>query len=140
MALRAYASWRAAIKARQLAEGLFISITFRFRHNLSRTTSIFCIVQAEEDIMNFKTGLVAASLFGALAATSAASAMPIAPAPATPQISGIEQVRMVCNAWGRCWWRPNYYGYYGPRPYYGPRYYGPRYYGPRYGYYGYRRW
>ncbi|MGY3458283.1 hypothetical protein ACVWW5_003733 [Bradyrhizobium sp. LM3.4] len=48
---------------------------------------------------------------------------------------------MVCDAWGRCFWRPNYYGYYGaPAPYYGrryaPRYYGgPRYYGPRY-----RRW
>ena len=20
---------------------------------------------------------------------------------------------MVCDAWGRCFWRPNYYGYYG---------------------------
>jgi len=94
--------------------------------------------------MNLKIGLVAASLFGALAASPAASAMPIAPAPAVPQVSDVEQVRMVCDAWGRCFWRPNYYGYYGPRPYYGPRYYGPpRYYGgygPRYGYYGYRRW
>lgn len=91
--------------------------------------------------MNLKIGLVAATLFGALAAPPAASAMPIAPAPATPEVSNVEQVRMVCNAWGRCWWRPNYYGYYGPGPYYGPRYYGPRYYGPRYyGYYGYRRW
>ncbi|AWM01850.1 hypothetical protein [Bradyrhizobium amphicarpaeae] len=96
--------------------------------------------------MNLKIGLVAAALsgamFGALAASTAASAMPIAPAPATPQASGIEQVRMVCDVWGRCFWRPNYYGYYGPRPYYGPRYYGPpRYYRPRpYGYYGYRRW
>ncbi|MGY4623867.1 hypothetical protein [Bradyrhizobium sp. USDA 4486] len=89
--------------------------------------------------MNLKTGLVAASLFGALAASPAAFAMPVAPTPATPQVSGVEQVRMVCNAWGRCWWRPNYYGYYGPRPNYG--YYAPRYYGPRYyGYYGYRRW
>ena len=94
--------------------------------------------------MTFKIGRVAAGLFGATLgalAASPASAMPIAPAPATPQVSGVEQVRMVCNAWGRCWWRPNYYGYYGPRPYYGPRYYGPRYYAPRpYGYYGYRRW
>lgn len=91
--------------------------------------------------MNLKIGLVAATLFGALAASPAASAMPVAPAPATPEVSNVEQVRMVCNAWGRCWWRPNYYGYYGPGPYYGPRYYGPRYYGPRYyGYYGYRRW
>lgn len=91
--------------------------------------------------MNLKIGLVAATLLGALAASPAASAMPIAPAPATPEVSNVEQVRMVCNAWGRCWWRPNYYGYYGPGPYYGPRYYGPRYDGPRYyGYYGYRRW
>lgn len=94
--------------------------------------------------MKLKIGLVAASLFGALAASSPASAMPVAPAPATAQVSDVEQVRMVCDAWGRCFWRPNYYGYYGaPAPYYGPRYYGPRYYGPRvYGprYYGYRRW
>lgn len=94
--------------------------------------------------MKLKIGLVAASLFGALAASSPASAMPVAPAPATPQVSDVEQVRMVCDAWGRCFWRPNYYGYYGaPAPYYGPQYYGPRYYGPRvYGprYYGYRRW
>ncbi|WP_128926289.1 hypothetical protein [Bradyrhizobium guangxiense] len=92
--------------------------------------------------MTFKIGLVGAGLFGAVfgaLAASPASAMPIAPAPATSQLSGVEQVRMVCDAWGRCWWRPNYYGYYGPRPYYGPRYYRPRY----YGYYGpgyYRRW
>jgi len=95
--------------------------------------------------MKLKIGLVAASLFGAVLASPAASAMPIAPAPAVPQVSAVEQVRTVCDAWGRCFWRPNYYGYYGPRPYYGPRYYGPpRYYGggygPRYGYYGYRRW
>ena len=89
--------------------------------------------------MKLRIGLVAASLLGAVA-SSAASAMPIAPAPATPQVSDVEQVRMVCDAWGRCFWRPNYYGYYAPRPYYGPRYAprfygGPRYYGPRY-----RRW
>jgi hypothetical protein len=82
--------------------------------------------------MKLKIGLVAAFLFGALAASPAASAMPIAPA---PQVSNVEQVRWVCNPWGRCWWRPSYYGYgyYGPPRYYG---YGPRY----YGYYGYRRW
>ncbi|EHR04010.1 MULTISPECIES: hypothetical protein [unclassified Bradyrhizobium] len=90
--------------------------------------------------MKLRIGLLAASLLGALVASSAASAMPIAPAPATPQVSDVEQVRMVCDAWGRCFWRPNYYGYYAPRPYYGPRYAprfygGPRYYGPRY-----RRW
>src|SRR3954451_1624228 len=31
----------------------------------------------------------------------------------------VDQVRWVCNPWGRCFWRPNYYGAYG---YYG----GPR--------------
>lgn len=91
--------------------------------------------------MKLKIGLVAASLFGALAATSPASAMPVAPARATPQVSDVERVRMVCNAWGRCWWRPNVYYGYGPGYYGPPRYYGPRYYAPRYyGYYGYRRW
>ena len=60
--------------------------------------------------MNLKTGLVAASLFGAIMASPAASAMPIAPAPATPQVSDVEQVRRVCDAWGRCFWRPNYDG------------------------------
>jgi hypothetical protein len=90
--------------------------------------------------MKLKIGLVAASLFGAIMASPAASAMPIAPAPAAPQVSDVEQVRMVCNQWGRCWWQPNYAygygaGYYGPPRYYAPRYYGPRYYGPRY-----RRW
>lgn len=84
--------------------------------------------------MKFGIGLVAASLFGALAASSAASAMPVAPAPQVAQ--DVEQVRTVCDIYGRCWWRPNYYGYYGPRRYYGPRYYGyaPRVYGPRYRY------
>lgn len=88
--------------------------------------------------MNPKIGLVAASLFGALAASSPASAMPVEPAPATPQVSDVEQVRTVCDAWGRCWWQPNVYYGYGPGyGYYGP----PRYYRPRYyGYYGYRRW
>lgn len=91
--------------------------------------------------MKLKIGLVAASLFGAVAASSTASAMPVAPAPATPQDSNVEQVRTVCNAWGRCWWQPNVYYGYGPGYYGPPRYYGPRYYGPRYyGYYGYRRW
>ena len=46
----------------------------------------------------------------ALAATSA-SAMPIAPSAApTPNV---EQVRWVCNEWGRCWRQPDYYRPYG---------------------------
>jgi len=57
-------------------------------------------------------------------ATTAATAMPIAPV-ATDSAAKIEQVRWVCGAYGRCWWRPNYYGgyyAYAPRPYWRHRY------------------
>lgn len=54
----------------------------------------------------------------------ASAAMPngLAAAKHATQTSNIDQVRWVCNAWGRCWWRPGYraYGFYGPR-FYGPR-------------------
>ncbi len=98
----------------------------------------------------FKAMLAGLALAGgAVLASGAANAVPLAPLAQTVP-SGIESVRLVCDAWGRCWRRPNYYyggpvvvgpGFYGPpRRYYGgPRYYGPRPYGPRYGY-GYRGW
>jgi hypothetical protein len=77
-----------------------------------------------------------AALGGAALGPVTASAMPNGmPAAAAGQLSSVENVVMVCNAWGRCWWRPNYYV--GPRVYrYG--YVGPRYYGYRRGW-G-RRW
>jgi len=71
-----------------------------------------------------------AAAIGSLATTSA-SAMPIAPPAAPP--SYVDQVAWVCNSWGRCWWRPNYYRPYG---YYGHRYDDDD--EPRY--YRYRRW
>jgi hypothetical protein len=80
-------------------------------------------------------GLAAAGAVSVLG-IGAASAFPMAPLGEVA--SPVEQVRLVCNEWGRCWRTgPRYYrygGYYGPRRYYGPRYgyYG----GPRYGYYG----
>ena len=78
--------------------------------------------------------LAATALSGGLLAASAASAMPVAPLP-TDQIANVDQVRWVCNPWGRCWWRPNYY--YGGYGFYG----GPRFYGRGWGYRrGYRRW
>ena len=75
------------------------------------------------------TAAAAISVFGA----GTASAFPVAPLGEVA--SPVEQVRLVCDRWGRCWRTgPRYrYGYYGPRRYYGPRY---GYYGPRYGYYG----
>lgn len=67
----------------------------------------------------------------ALALSSAASAAPLNPSAIQPDaLNNIEQVRLVCNEWGRCW-RVR-----GPR--YGYRYgYGPSYgYGNSYNYYG----
>jgi hypothetical protein len=65
--------------------------------------------------------VVAAALCGGLTAT-AATAMPIAPV-STNSAANVEQVRMVCNAYGRCWWRPNYYGGYRAYGYYPRRHY-----------------
>ena len=77
--------------------------------------------------MKVKSALIGLAAFGALGLTAGtASAMPNG-LPTAKQASNVDQVRYVCNAWGRCWWRPNYYrsyGFYGPRPYYGPRFYG----------------
>lgn len=100
--------------------------------------------------MNLKltiAGLVA--LGGIALGAGSASAMPngLSANGQVGQSGNVEQVRLVCDDYGRCWRRPNY-GY-GPRyGYGGPRYYGggPRFYGGprRYGYgggYGYGgRW
>lgn len=67
-----------------------------------------------------KTLFAAAAVCGGLA-TTAATAMPIAPV-ATDSAAKIEQVRWVCGAYGRCWWRPNYGYAYAPRPYWRHRY------------------
>ena len=67
---------------------------------------------------------------------SAASAMPLSNLGAAAQSNdAIQEVRLVCDRWGRCWrTAPRYnYGYYGPRAYYGPSY---GYYGRPYRYYG----
>jgi len=57
---------------------------------------------------------------------------------AAPTASGVDQVRLVCNEWGRCWHRPDYDRAYRPRAYFGDGYERPRYryyrdrdYGPR---------
>ncbi len=70
---------------------------------------------------------------------SAASAAPLNPtAVGTPEASNTEQVRLVCNQFGRCWRTGPRYVYrnydngYRSYNYYG----GPGYAGPGYGYYG----
>jgi hypothetical protein len=41
--------------------------------------------------------------------------------PRAHQLSNVEPVLWVCNPWGRCWWRPNYYSSFGfyPAPRFG---------------------
>ncbi len=86
------------------------------------------------------------SIIGATALlASAASAAPLNPAAVgIAEVSNVDQVRLVCNEYGRCWRTrgPRYIqrsydddGYYARRSYNyygGPGYYG----GPAYGYYG----
>jgi hypothetical protein len=65
------------------------------------------------------------AVFGGAALTAGpASAMPIGVASGAGVNSNVEQVRLVCNRWGRCWRtgpvyvRPYGYGYGYRRPYY----------------------
>lgn len=85
--------------------------------------------------MSFKTVVIGLTALAGICvlAPGAASAMPNG-LPHAAHLSNIDQVRWVCNPWGRCWWRPNFYGAYG---YYGA----PRVYGRPWGWHrGWRRW
>lgn len=91
-----------------------------------------------------RVALAATLAAGGLAVGGAASAAPrldLGLATQSGFASNIEQARIVCDAWGRCWrTRPRYY-----QPYYGwggPRYYGYGWGGPRhfYGWGGHRHW
>ena len=77
--------------------------------------------------------LLAAGGLLTLAATSS-SAMPVSNLGAAVS-SDVEQARVVCNRWGRCWRTGPRYGYYAPR-YHRPYAYRPYGYGYR-PYYGY---
>jgi hypothetical protein len=84
---------------------------------------------------NVSLTLLAAAAIGAISLGSA-SAMPFSSvSPALGQ-SDVENVRVVCDRYGRCYnTRRTYrsaHRYYAPGYYYGPQYYG----GPGYGYYG----
>jgi hypothetical protein len=63
-----------------------------------------------------------AVLAGSLACAPGANALPNGLPHAQQLAKGennLEQVRWVCSPWGRCWWRPNFYGayaYYPPPP------------------------
>jgi hypothetical protein len=107
---------------------MFDRRSFSVRHRLDN-------ILRRSLMINLKYAMVGLAALGGLAlSTGTASAMPNGMPAAAGQQSNVENVVMVCNAWGRCWWRPNYYV--GPRVY---GYGGPRYYG--YGWRrGYRRW
>ena len=81
--------------------------------------------------------LLSSAALAALAATGA-SAMPIAPS--TAPASNVEQVRWVCDEWGRCWHQRDYYRPYGYYRGYDDDEWRERYrYGHSYGHYG-PRW
>jgi hypothetical protein len=90
-------------------------------------------------MINLKYAALGLAALGAMAlGAGSASAMPNGLPAAAGQHSNVENVRMVCNAWGRCWWRPNYYV--GP-PVVRYGFVGPRYYGRGWGHRrGWRRW
>jgi hypothetical protein len=83
-----------------------------------------------EENMKLKLAVIGLAAFGSAALSAGgASAMPNGLPTTADTMKNVEHVRWVCNPWGRCWWRPNYYrasGYYG----------GPRYYGRGWGYGG----
>ncbi|WGS01322.1 hypothetical protein MTX26_11090 [Bradyrhizobium sp. ISRA443] len=98
--------------------------------------------------MNIKLAVFGLAALGSVAMTSgSASAMPNG-LPQASHIAGetsyVDQVRQVCDRWGRCYWQPGAYGYYRPRhhgwhhrPYFHrPHHYGPRHHGG-YGHGGY---
>jgi hypothetical protein len=61
-----------------------------------------------------------AALGGAALSAATASAMPLGLATNADLASNVEQVRLVCNAYGRCFrTAPRFYGYRGPVVRYG---------------------
>lgn len=69
--------------------------------------------------MNIKLAVIGLAALGGVALMSgSASAMPNG-LPQAGHIAGetsnVDQVRQVCDRWGRCTWRSGPYGYHGPR-------------------------
>jgi hypothetical protein len=87
--------------------------------------------------MKLVSALLGLAAFGSMALSSARSSAMPAGVPSPPQPS-VEQVGYICDAGGRCWWRP-YYGYYGA-PGYSGSYVAPGYDGGRPYRRGWRRW
>ena len=67
--------------------------------------------------MRLKLAVLGLAALGSVAlAGPATAAMPNGISQAnqiTGPSSNVQEARWVCNGWGRCWWRPNFYGAYG---------------------------
>ncbi|MCA1453617.1 hypothetical protein I6F35_10390 [Bradyrhizobium sp. BRP22] len=87
--------------------------------------------------MKLKAAVVGLAALGGVALTAGSASaipngLPGAARIASPTVNA-EQVRWVCDAWGRCWWRRPVWGVtaWGPRPVWGPRWRGAYAWGPR---------
>jgi hypothetical protein len=116
---------------------LFIRIKYFISGNSHRRFQFFRLFELEEHMKPKFALFGLLSLAAVGLASQPASAIP-GGLPHASQITNVEQVRWVCTPWGRCWWRPNYYGAYGfyPVPRFGYRHWGHGYWGHR----GWRRW
>jgi hypothetical protein len=56
--------------------------------------------------MNYRTAMFGLAALATTAIGSPASAAMPNGLPLSAQPQNVEQVRYVCNAWGRCFWRP----------------------------------
>jgi hypothetical protein len=100
--------------------------------------------------MSKLTIAAAGALLSACLLAGPAQAMPTSNlAQAAQEVANVQSVAWVCNPWGRCWWRPNYYYYsYAPPLVVSPRVWGGPVYarswgggwGYRRGWYGRRGW
>src|SRR5258707_13093210 len=105
-----------------------IQVRFSLTHHTAFTSSTREASMGKPIVVLFSVAALAG-----FAATNA-SATPIAP-PVAP-MSGVEQVRLICNEWGRCWRQPDYYRPYGYYRRYGDDDWRYRRYREGYGYYG----
>ena len=65
--------------------------------------------------MKLVSAFVGLAALGAVALSTAASAMPVTIPGQASQTSNVEQIAYVCNGWGHCWHQPGYGdGYYHP--------------------------
>jgi hypothetical protein len=102
-----------------MGKRLFINMKVESLFELPQWLRVFRLLVIAKEV-SMRTALVGlAALVASAIATPAALAMPNGlpnPQQLSKANSNIEQVRWICNPWGRCWWRPNFYGAYAYLP------------------------